>query len=387
MKTVANLKSSISGILTGTNLNNVTNLNGAIERAVRMVIQQASIPEATGRQSITLYGGVYDYAPSTSIFGNTIIDLRPQGINRNPWDYVWRQPVEMFDREKQYSSGYQLTFEWDQGTPIMRVATNKLTNMAVIDTMSATTGWTNGGSAGTITADGTVYYKSPDALRFTLTGNSSGYLEKTLTNSIDLTDYKGVGQVFLAIRTPSATNLTNLALRIGSSSANYTTVSGVTQGFLGAWKANDWLLVAFDLSTGSDTGTPSWSAIKYLRLTVTHAATLTNFYMGYLFTSLPYPHDLIYQTAAVFLATGSTPSQTITNDTDQIILSDPAYTLLELQGAAEICLQNGGNLSSPTVQMLRGRLYGTGNDIGLYAQYCGNNPSEELRQSGSWYDI
>lgn len=381
MKTVGELKDGVAGLLQGTNLDNVTDLNGALERAARIMAQQADIPEASGRQSVTLYDGVFDYAAPTTIFGGALVDLRPQGMSRSSWDYVYKQPVELFDRTKHnLPNGYQVTFESRKGTGIMRVANVRAKGKAVLDRMQDTTNWTAAGSASGLTQDKTVFYESPSSLRFTLAGASTGTLTKAITQQ-DLSDYEDVGVGFLAIRTPSATDLTSVAVRVGSGASAYDEVS-TTAGFLGAWTANDWLLLAFDFSGSTSTGTPDWSAIDYLQVRVTHAATLTNFYVGGFWLSLPSPHEVLFQSAAIFNEDG-TLSNTITDDNTQIVLNDAAFTIYEYQSALTIAQQFSKSQANSTVQYLNDVLHNPSN--GLYPRFQADNPSEEIRSVGNWY--
>lgn len=386
--TVGELKASVAGLLQGINLENVTEINAAIERAARTVLQQADVPEASGRTAITLYDKVFDYSAPTTIFGGALNDLRPQGISRTPLDVVYKQPIELFDRTKALlPNGYQVTFEYDNGTPIFRVAQHKAKAAVVLDAMNDTTGWVAAGSASALVADATVFYQSPASLRFTLTGSSTGTLEKTLTNALDLSEYEDVGVAFLAIRIPdgaTASTLTSLALRLGSSSSDYDEVSE-TEGFLGAWVSGDWLLVAFDFAGSTGTGTPDWDALDYVQVRLAHTATLTNFRVGYLLLALPSPHEMLYQSSAIFSVSG-TLSQTITTDGDTIILTDPAYQLLEFESALTVAFQQGGTLADANIQYLRAALHGAGSDIGLYAMYRGDNPSQELRSTRNYYD-
>ena len=379
MYTAAQLKDSVSGILSGLNLSNVTGLSGAIERAARTLVQKADIVEATGKQTVTLYDHVFDYAAPTTIFGGSVYDLRPQGLDRNDWDYVYKQYIEQFDRTKMtLPNGVQLTFEYSKGVGIMRVVSARVTSRAVLDPMTDDDGWVAAGSAGAISVDETDFYEDGSSLRFTLTGASTGTLTKTISAG-DMSTYQGVGVVFLAIKTPSAANLTSVAVRLGSSSTAYTAVSD-TDGFLGAWVADEWLIVALDLATGTDTGTPDYTNIDYLQVRITHAATLTNFRVGGIWASLPSPYTLIFGSAAIFMASGSNPAATITSDSDQILLNDAAYTLLQWECAKEIAMQQGGTLASGLVQMIQQRL-----DVELYPQYRADNPSQELRTIDNWY--
>lgn len=387
LHTVGQAKDEIQALLQGTVLTRVSNINGALERAARTTVQQADIPEASGMETITLYGGVNYYAAPTTLFGGALNLIRRQGDAVNPWDYNYRVPMDEFSRgKKQTPNGYMIDLEYRNGVGVLGISTPNVTPAITIDQMNETDGWVNGGSAGTIYQDVTNYYQQPASLRFNLTGASSGYIEKTLTNPLDLSSYEGVGVVFLAINTPSASNLTSIELRIGSDSTNYAAVTE-TSGFIGSWTANNWLLVAFDLSTASNTGTPDFSNLDYVRVTVTHAATLTNFRVGDLFTALPVPHEILFQSSAIFLAANSsTPTQAVSGDGDTILLNDAAYNLFIYESCMTVAEQEGGTLENGYVQMLRAKLFGAGNDVGLYSMYRSDNPSEQLRQIGSYYD-
>lgn len=387
LHTVGQAKDEIQGLLQGQILARTSNVNGALERAARTTIQQADIPEASGMESITLYGGVDYYPAPTTLFGGALNLIRRQGESTSPWDFNYRVPIDEFTRgRKRTPNGYLIDLEYRNGTGLLGISTPNTTPAITIDGMGEPTGWTAGGSAGTINQDITNYYQQPASLRTTFTGASTGYIEKTLTNSIDLSSYQGVGVVFLAVNIPLTSALTSIALRIGSDNSNYSEITQTT-GFIGSWIANNWLLVAFDLSTATDTGTPDFSAIDYVRVTVNHTATLTNFRMGDLFTALPVPHEILFQSSAIFLASGSSaPTQAISGDGDTILLNDAAYNLFIYESCMTIAEQEGGTLESGYIQMLRAKLFGTGNDGGLYTMYRADNPSEQLRQVGTYYD-
>lgn len=389
---VGEAKDEIQALLQGQTLDKVGNLNGALERAARTTLQNADIPEASGIQPITLYGGVYYYTAPPTIFGGALNLIRRQGDASTPWDYNYKVPVDEFTRGKKFvRNGYMVDFEYLNGVGYMGIATPNTFPKLILDPMNAVgttpNEWVAAGSASGLAQDTTNYFTQPASLRFTLTGSSSGTLTKTFQSSFDASVYDGVGVAFLAIEIPdgaTASTLTNISLKLGSSAANYNSVTA-TQGFLGAWVDGNWLLVAFDFSGASTTGTPDWSVLDYIEVTLNHTATLTNFRVGGLFISLPSPHEILFQSSAIFLASGVL-SQAITSDGNDIILNDAAYNLYIHECALTIALQQGGTLENANIQMLRAILYGTGNEIGLYAHYRANNPSGQLRQVGSYYD-
>lgn len=387
--TVGQLKDSVSGILQGLNLNNVKNLYLALERTARQVCIKLDIPEASLYQNVVLYDGVFDYAELTKVFGQAVTDVRPQGKARTSTMYAYRKPEDQFDREKGLgTTGFDIAFQYKNGTPITRISTSIPMARGVLDSQSDTTGWTAAGSASALTQDTNVYYESPASLRFTLTGSSTGTLTKAVT-SVDISDYEDVGVAFLAIRIPdgaTASNLTSIELRLGSSASAYDSVSA-TQGFLGAWSAGEWLLIAFDFSGATSTGTPDWNAIDYAQIRLAHSGTFTNFRVGGLWISFPCPSTIFYQSNAIFLAqNGTTPSNRVSNDNDTVQLNESAYALFEVECARTIALQQGGSLANTFVQTLDVLLNGKPGQDGLLGMYRSDNPSRELREVGNYYD-
>jgi len=389
MKTVAQYKDSVAALLSGIDLSNIDNLNGALERAARTLVQKADVPEASGIQNITLYSGVFDYLCDTRIFGTAINDIRPQGISRNYTDDVLKMGQQDFDRTKRfYPSGTISTFQYQNGTPIIRIVAPFPTQQLILSTMTDAGDWTAGGGATDLFTDPTFFYQNPASIRFNLAALSSpGTLSTTLQSPVDMTSYLGVAKVFLAVEMPTASDITSYTLRLGSDSGNYYSMT-TTSGFLGAFTSDEFQLAPFDFSSYTTTGTPDITAIQYIEVRVAYNGTAqTNMRIGGLFASLPSPAQILYQSAAIFLPSGaSQPLTTITDDTDTIILNDAAYTIYEYEGASSICQQTGGTMGSGMIQTFNGILNGIGETPGLYSMYRGDNPSQEIRTVGSWYD-
>lgn len=389
LKTVSEYRDQVSAILSGLNLNSVTDLNGTIERAARTLVQKADIPEASGTQNVVLYSGVYDYECNPNIFGTAIVDIRPQGISRPAWETTTKTTQQQFDRLKGYATrNISSTFEYLNGVPIIRIKAPLPNQNATIDAMTSIGNWVASGTATGLTVDNTVYYQSPASLRFSL-ATGSGILTETIQSPIDLSYNEGVGVAFLALYVPSnASNITSISLKLGSDSSNYSSVT-VTEPFIGDFTDNFWQLVAFDFSGATNTGTPNWSAIDYVQITMVVAGNIVNVRLGDLFISLPNPSQILYQSAAIFLPASSTTAiTTITSNTDTIILNNPAYNIFLYEGALAILENTSGGMGDPMYERLTRKLNGDGTDknLGLYALFRGDNPSEELRTTNSWYD-
>ena len=391
-RTVADLKTSVAGQLSGIDITQIEDINGAFERAARIFVQKAKIPETLGRQNITLYSGVTDYLVNTSIYGTNIIDVQPQGVNRYQGDFVYKKFQDDFDRQKNWQwQGVSTTFTYNNGVPIIRIVSSNTTPKIVLDSMNSVTGWTASGNASGLVLDQTFYYQAPGALRFNLVNaGSQGLLTKTIT-STNLTSYLGVGVVFLAIEIPTTTSITSIGIKLGSSAGDYYTVSN-TVSTLGSFTVGQFMLIPLDLAQATTTGTPDISKITYIQIYINYNGTVqTNVRCGNLFISLPTPAQLLYMTAG-FFSVGGVVSNKITANSDILVLNDSAYTIYELECAIAALQNQGGATSDSTIARIDGILNGQRArngaviQLGLYDQYRSENPSESLRTVGNYYD-
>lgn len=389
-KTVASLKDSVAAILAGLDMVNVPDLNGTLERAAANMLTRCYVPEASGIQNISLYSGVFDYPINENIYEADLVDIRPQGVSRPIWDFTVKTNQANFDRTKSYyTNGTRAAFQYNNGTPIIRIVTQGTTPQVLLDSMNATSGWTAAGTASGLAQDTASYWQAPASLRFNLT-TGTGTLTKTI-NQADLTSYVGVGVAFLAVYIPNVTNLTSITLKLGSSASDYYSVTSTT-GFTGAWTANNWLLVPFDFSTASTTGTPDWSAVDYAQVSIIASGTETNFHVGELFISQPCPYQILYQSPAIFLASGtSTPTSTITLNTDEIILNVAPYNIYLYESAMAVLENMSGDVANKMFDRISQRLGVnpvTGEVVGgLYKPYMADNPSEQIRQFNTYYTV
>ena len=237
--TVAQLKDGVAGILTGIDLNQVTNVNTALQRGAKMVSSKISIPEASARMSYMIYDGVYDYLAPASIFGGSFTDFRPQGAIRNYNDYVYRKQVEDFDRTKSFKyNGVDVTFEYQYGTPILRVVSARTAQRGTLDTCTQIGNWVAGGSASTLIVDSTVIYQQPGALLFTMAANGvTGYIQETFSNPVNLTSYQTAGVIFVAVMLPDTTSISSVTIKLGNNSSNYYQATA-TASMIGPFVAN-----------------------------------------------------------------------------------------------------------------------------------------------------
>lgn len=401
-RTIAQHDTRIAALITGIDLNDVSDKDGAYSQAARDFVQRAKPPEAVGRFPLSIYSGVFDYPVNTedaaALFDSKLVDLRPQGVSRGYQDFASGQIIQDFDRTKAYGTlGYRFAIEYVNGVPILRIAAKRPFQQLFIDQMNQVGNWKVGGTASTLAQDITDYYAIPGSLRFNLAAGanpSQGYIEETLSFPVDLSAYQNASMVFLAVQLPSGTDISSIAIRIGTNATNYFEVSG-TQAFVyGNFIAGNWFLIGVPIAPATTVGTVNYKSIQYARVTCNYNGTAQfNVRMGGLWVALPNPVEVLYQTAGVFLSkTTGLLSQTIDSQEDTIILNDAAYNLFLYECAIQILLQSGGSLGTGLVGNYQAKLNGartrTGAiiELGLYDLYRADNPTQELNNLGNWYD-
>lgn len=397
IRQVSDIITSIAGQLTGVDMSDATNLFGAIERAARVMFQKAKMPEAVSSLYFNLFSGVYDYPADTRIFGTSIIDLRPQGISRNAFDYVYKDNISDFDRRKKLArSGYKATFEYVNGQPIIRVATPRVTEAVPIDPMNQIGNWKVSGTATNLAVDSTVFYDQPAALSITLPagGASSGGIQQTLANKLNLTGYLTAGTIFAAVQQPTAGNITAITVVLTDATGITATLTA-TAAFLGPFIAGVYQLVPFPMANAVLSNAAfNVATISKASIAFSYDGTLlNNVRIGAFFAALPSPVELIYSTAAIFLGFASgLLQQKILSTQDYIVLSDAAWSIFELEATVQLANQFGGSLASGIVAGINAQLNGARArngqiiELGLYDLYRADNPTQELHSTGNYRD-
>ena len=95
---------------------------------------------------------------------------------------------------------------------------------------------------------------------------------------------------------------------------------------------------------------------------------------------MPSPNQILYSTAAIFKASGADASTDITTSSDTILLNDPAYTIYEYESSLAVLEQTGTAAADSATININKKL------VELYNLFRGDNPSQNLRQIGSYYD-
>lgn len=343
---VLNAKADLTGLIHGTTLNKVTNITGLFNRAARQVLSDID-PQETKRYTLTgaVFSQVFDYACPTDLKGTKIVDIAPQ-VNRNPSDIFLSKYNQTFDIAKNFSVQDMFTVVYDQGVRSLRMNFNNAPAPVVIDTVSSIS--ENGTyfvatGASNLSENNQNFVVGGGSLQFNLlAGQTTGYLENSTLNPIDLSDELNQGTQFLWVYLPDSSSISSINLRWGSSSSNYYPSSvAVTQS--GTAFADGWNLLAFSWPTSS-TGTPDVTAIDYIRVTFTYDSTLqTGILVNGLTSQLGSLLSLEYYSEDLFRdsLTGAFQA-TVTDDSNLINLGIESYNIFLNQLAYIIAQQLQG---------------------------------------------
>jgi hypothetical protein len=329
---VLNAKADLTAIIHGTTLNKVRNLNGLFNRAARQLLADLD-PQETIRYVETgaVFSQVYDYAAPTDLKGTKIIDIIPQ-VNRNPQEVFLSKYNQAFDIAKNFSLQDMFTVIYNQGIRTLRMNFSNAPAPVVIDTISAISDngtYSVGGGATGLIANNQNFVVGGGSLQFNLSaGQSTGYLENSTLTAVDLTDELNQGTQFLFVYLPSASSVTAVTLRWGSSSGNYYSVStSVTQS--NTTFQNGWNLLAFPWTSATTTGSPDVTSITYVRVTFTYDSTLqTGVLVNGLTSQLGSLLNMEYYSEDLFrdAITGGFQA-TVTDDSNLINLGIESYNI------------------------------------------------------------
>lgn len=330
---VLNLKNDLQGVLHGTTLNNIQNLDGVIDRGARQLLLDID-PQETKRALEfvnPIFNSVFDYPIAADVKGNKLIDIFPQ-VQRLPLD-IWGQVYnQAFDVSKAniFSLSNMFTMNFNTGLKTIRINAPFLNPPIIINQADDTTvngTWTAAGTASNITTNNTNFAQGAGSLQFDVT-TGAAYVENSTMAQVNLTDDLNQSSLFVWVYVPTGTTLTSVNLRWGSSSGNYYTET-VTQNQQSVSFVNGWNLCQFVWSTATTVGTPDVTAIDYVRVTlnVTGAMTgcLVNGINSILGTILNYEYYSKYMFRDAI--TGAF-QETVTDDSNLINLDTESYNLL-----------------------------------------------------------
>jgi hypothetical protein len=331
---ISNVKQELSGILHGTQLNQIVSIDQLIFRAARDVLMDVDPQETIRTIPITnsVFNSVYDYPCPTDLKGNRVIDIRPQ-VNRQTTD-LWNQWYnQSFDQNKITSLLNSFTINWDTAVKSMRINSPSLLAPIQVNTCESLTAngtWAATASASNLAVDNVNYVSGGGSLSFDLAAlGASGYLENSTMTAVDLSAWVNQGTWFSYVYLPTASDFTSVTLRIGSSSANYYSVTATTTQ-QGTTFENGWNLLKFNWLGATETGTVVDTAINYVRVTFAYNGTAqTSVRLDQITAALGTILEIEYYSKYLFrdASTGAF-QETISDDSNLVNLDTETYNLL-----------------------------------------------------------
>jgi hypothetical protein len=196
----------------------------------------------------------------------------------------------------------------------------------------------------------------------------------------DLSEYiNSDGAVFVNVRLTSATNVTNLKLRLGTSSGAYHEFTANTQND-GTVFQNGWNTVRFSMLSPTTTGAPDTSDIQYVAIYMTKTAGKVS-EQGYLINGMTAKrgkhHNIHYYTKYGWKDVSGAYKQNSTTSTDYILADEDEYDIF----VAKARMLSAIELDFPEVNVARlGKQYSD-----AVERYKILNPSEEKTIISSYY--
>ncbi len=333
---VLDLKNDTVGELHGTTANQVQNFGGVINRAARQLMLDIDCQETKRQVEFVapIFNTVFDYPLAADVKGNKIIAIYPQ-VQRLPID-IWTQAYnQAFDVAKQniYSAANLFTINFNTSLKTIRINAPYLNPPVIISQIDNVTDngmWATGGTGSNLTVNNTNFAQGAGSLQFDAT-TGAAYIENSTITAIDLSAVENQSSLFVWVYVPTASNLTSVNLRWGSSSSNYYDKT-VTQTQQGTAFVNGWNLCQFSWSAASTTGTPDSSSISYGRVTLNLTANATAVKVNGMNSILGTVLNYSYYSKYLFRNSSTgTYQETVLDDSDLINLDTESFNLLTYQ--------------------------------------------------------
>lgn len=375
--TIAKLKNDLTGLLRGTTLDKITNLNDLINRAARECLQDNDFAETrrTAQIENAIFDEVYDYALPADLKGDKIVDIIKQ-VNRG--DKISYIGTEDFNFNNPNSS---FTIKHNSGVKSIRISADSKAGVLLHGCNSLTSNgtWSATADATNLTLDTINYVSGASSLNFDLSGASTtGYIENSDMTAVDLSDYEDVGSLFLWLYLPDTSIFTSITLSWGSDSSNYWSATATNPHF--GSEITGWNLFRFDWNGASETGSPSSSAVDYLKVLITYDGTAdTDIRVDSIMCKLGSIYSLDYYSKFLFSNSSGTFIEETSDDTDYLNLDTDSYNVF-LNKVTELSFMQLGNKQDEAI-------YYKQEYINSSAKYKTMYKSEAKRRINTYYNL
>ncbi|MFA6158993.1 MAG: hypothetical protein WC763_05240 [Candidatus Paceibacterota bacterium] len=243
----------------------------ALNRANKHFMTGYKMPTTEREQDFRTFSGVYEY-PLPSDFAGIIPLRRPMGSESPDFSHETPRGIS------RWPYGRKTALKHNRGTPYLMVLDSEGSSLPLhnCDSLTDNGTWAVTGDGSGLVLDKQVYQEGTGSLKFTVTGSGG---TTTLTNpaldfTLDITDYLNNGWVFCNLQCPASNTsaVASVEIRLGSSATDYYSITATTR-FRGDTIYGGWGLVGGDISDATTTGTPTDTAISYVKVIVSNPVT------------------------------------------------------------------------------------------------------------------
>lgn len=359
--------------------------NETCNEAVRFVVGDIDIRSMRRQTPLSppLFKNIFEYVCPNDLKDYKIIDIDPQTDRRqNAYELV---PFEEFGRRRDLN-----TVAISDNDFIRKILVNAHwvngidTTISTLDTVTAGGGtWVAFGDGTNLTADSDNYVRENGSINWDISGagGTTAGIQNTGLANFDLTSFLGGnGSVFVWHYITSVTNITNLILRIGSSSSNYYQKT-VTSRADGTAFANGWNLIRFDLTSLTTVGSPVNASCNFVAIYMTKTSGKIN-ETDYRFDSLILKkgeiHNVVYYSKFGWQSSSGAYKENSTTDTDLLNVDTTEFGLM-LEKAVEIA---GEEVDEIDASNRAAKRYGE-----MKKSYTMSNPSEAKLMISTYADF
>lgn len=387
MYSILDLKNDLEGVLHGTTNNQITNLDGVINRAARQLLLDLD-PQETKRtlEFVTpIYNQAYDYAIAPDVKGNKIIDIFPQ-VQRIPQD-VWLQSYnQAFDVMKQNIFSMQNMFTMNFNTSIKTIRINApwlnppqiISNIDSIDDNGT---WSTFGTASNLEVNNVNFAQGAGSLQMDITAGVGGILNTTIY-PLNLSNVVNQSSLFVWVNVPTASNLNSVNLQFGSSAGDYYTGT-VTVTQQNTAFVNGWNYCQFIWDDMTVVGSPDPTQISFARVSLDMTGSNTGVKINGLNSILGLVLQYSYYSKYLFRdANTGAYQETVTDDSNLINLDTESYNLL-FNMVAYLATQQQQGLDA---SFYDGTFFKNNYDAGVL-RYKSMYKSELQKPQGNYYQM
>lgn len=386
--TRAQAESDLAGMLHGSDLSDIVNLDALHFRAGRTVLSRIDPAETRRIAPLAnlIHDDVYNYTAPSDLKGNKIIDIRPQ-VSRTTADNPTQLRSQRFDLRKALRDK-TVQVKHDDATKSIRISWDVSPAPVTLHAMNSFDGngtWSAVASASDVGTDNQSYVSGSGSVKFTHNASGDG-IQITDMSSVDITDHENVAEDFFWIDVQNGSNLTSVTPIIGNDlSTNFLTGVAQTAQADGTSFQNGWNRIKFSLADATESGTVDFSEIDSIKVTLASSEALGVVRVDNFISTIGKNFDIEYYSKFIFRTSGGTFKED-TNSTDDIInLDTDSYNIYLYELAILGAQQTQGQDMTQDINFFTEQLHDP--TIGLYAYYKKQWPSEAMKPIATYYRV